>query len=243
MNIIKLDAIDSTNDYLKTLLSKMSVKNFTIVSANYQANGKGQMGSLWHSEKFKNLMCSIYLSNNYACFLNQFHISIVVSLAVKKSLNDFNIPKISIKWPNDIMSGNKKVCGVLIENLVNKNKIKDIIVGIGLNVNQTKFNNLPNASSLKNITGIHYNIEELINKIFQNIKFYLSIFKKSEFVSLNDLYINGLYRINKPSTFSLKNQKTISGFIRGVDDLGKLLVEIEDNNIVSFDIKEISIVN
>ena len=243
MNIIKLDAIDSTNDYLKSLLSSMSVKNFTIVTANYQLKGRGQMGSSWYSKNSKNLICSLYLSNTYAGFINQFHISIVVSLAIKKTLDDFNIPKISIKWPNDIMSGNKKVCGILIENLVNKNKIKDIIIGIGLNVNQTDFSNLPNASSLKKIMGVNYNIEEIINKIYENIQYYLSFFFKSRLDLLNDTYKNSIYRVNKPSTFVLDNQKAISGFIRGVDELGKLVLEIEDNKIVSFGIKEISLVN
>ena len=119
--------------------------------------------------------------------INQFHISIVVSLAIKKTLDDFNIPKISIKWPNDIMSGNKKVCGILIENLVNKNKIKDIIIGIGLNVNQTDFSNLPNASSLKKIMGVNYNIEEIINKIYENIQYYISFFFNSILIEILDL--------------------------------------------------------
>ena len=157
MNIIKLSAIDSTNDYLKNLLLKNTLENYTIVTAEFQHKGKGQMGGEWKSEPSKNLMCSIYLNNSTIKLSNQFSINMVVCLAIKKSLNKFNIPQLSVKWPNDIMSGSSKLCGVLIENIVKSKSIQNIIIGIGLNVNQTEFNNLPKASSIKQISGKRYN--------------------------------------------------------------------------------------
>ena len=108
MNIIKLSAIDSTNDYLKNLLLKKTLENYTIVTAEFQHKGKGQMGGEWKSEPSKNLMCSIYLNNSTIKLSNQFSINMVVCLAIKKSLNKFNIPQLSVKWPNDIMSGRLK---------------------------------------------------------------------------------------------------------------------------------------
>ena len=142
MNIIKLNAIDSTNDYLKNLLDKKPVINYTVVTANFQNKGKGQMGGFWESEAGKNLICSVYLSNSIIKLSNQFVINIIVCLAIKKSLHKFNIPQLSVKWPNDIMSGSSKICGVLIENIIKNSSIQDIIIGIGLNVNQTIFKNL-----------------------------------------------------------------------------------------------------
>ena len=130
MNIIKLSAIDSTNDYLKNLLLKKTLENYTIVTAEFQHKGKGQMGGEWKSEPSKNLMCSIYLNNSTIKLSNQFSINMVVCLAIKKSLNKFNIPQLSVKWPNDIMSGSSKLCGVLIENIVKNNSIQNIIIGI-----------------------------------------------------------------------------------------------------------------
>ena len=109
MNIIKLNAIDSTNDYLKNLLVKKTLDNYTIVTAEFQYKGKGQVGGVWESQVSKNLMCSIYLSNPTIKLNNQFDINMIVCLAIKKSLNKFNIPQISVKWPNDIMSGSFKL--------------------------------------------------------------------------------------------------------------------------------------
>ena len=70
----------------------------------------------------------------------------VMSLAIVKALERLNIPKLSIKWPNDILSANKKICGVLIENVIKQNQLESSIIGIGLNVNQNKFDNLPQAA-------------------------------------------------------------------------------------------------
>ena len=159
MNIIKLNAIDSTNDYLKNLLDKKPVINYTVVTANFQNKGKGQMGGFWESEAGKNLICSVYLSNSIIKLSNQFVINIIVCLAIKKSLHKFNIPQLSVKWPNDIMSGSSKICGVLIENIIKNSSIQDIIIGIGLNVNQTIFKNSPNATSIKKINGNFYNTD------------------------------------------------------------------------------------
>ena len=91
MNIIKLNAIDSTNDYLKNLLVKKALDNYTIVTAEFQYKGKGQVGGVWESEASKNLMCSIYISNSTIKLNNQFDINMIVCLAIKRSLNKFNI--------------------------------------------------------------------------------------------------------------------------------------------------------
>ena len=211
MNIIKLSAIDSTNDYLKNLLLKNTLENYTIVTAEFQHKGKGQMGGEWKSEPSKNLMCSIYLNNSTIKLSNQFSINMVVCLAIKKSLNKFNIPQLSVKWPNDIMSGSSKLCGVLIENIVKSKSIQNIIIGIGLNVNQTEFNNLPNASSIKQISGKHYNTDEILIEIVKDVKFYFNFLNKKNLIQLQKLYEANLYRLNKVSMFKLADSNLVSG--------------------------------
>jgi len=243
MNIIKLDAIDSTNDYLKNLLTDKCVDNYTIITTKFQKKGKGQMGSAWESEASKNLMCSVYLSNSIIKLTDQFIINILVCLAIKKSLNKFNVPQLSVKWPNDIMSGKTKICGVLIENIIKNNSIQDIIIGIGLNVNQTEFINLPNAISLKMINGMHYNIDEILFEIINDIKFYYKLLENGKQLELCKQYKNSLYRINKPSMFLLANKKLVSGYIMGVNELGMLIIQMEDDVERTFGIKEISLVN
>ena len=243
MNIIKLNAIDSTNDYLKNLLLKNTLENYTIVTAEFQHKGKGQMGGEWKSEPSKNLMCSIYLNNSTIKLSNQFSINMVVCLAIKKSLNKFNIPQLSVKWPNDIMSGSSKLCGVLIENIVKSKSIQNIIIGIGLNVNQTEFNNLPNASSIKQISGKHYNTDEILIEIVKDIKFYFNFLNKKNLIELQKLYEANLYRLNKVSMFKLADSNLVSGYIRGIKKDGRLKIIMENDLEKDFGIKEISLVN
>ena len=243
MNIIKLSAIDSTNDYLKNLLLKNTLENYTIVTAEFQHKGKGQMGGEWKSEPSKNLMCSIYLNNSTIKLSNQFSINMVVCLAIKKSLNKFNIPQLSVKWPNDIMSGSLKLCGVLIENIVKNKSIQNIIIGIGLNVNQTEFNNLPNASSIKQISGKHYNTDEILIEIVKDVKFYFNFLNKKKPIELQKLYEANLYRLNKVSMFKLADSNLVSGYIRGIKEDGRLKITMENDLEKDFGIKEISLVN
>ena len=243
MNIIKLSAIDSTNDYLKNLLLKNTLENYTIVTAEFQHKGKGQMGGEWKSEPSKNLMCSIYLNNSTIKLSNQFSINMVVCLAIKKSLNKFNIPQLSVKWPNDIMSGSSKLCGVLIENIVKSKSIQNIIIGIGLNVNQTEFNNLPNASSIKQISGKHYNTDEILIEIVKDVKFYFNFLNKKNLIELQKLYEANLYRLNKVSMFKLADSNLVSGYIRGIKKDGRLKIIMENDLEKDFGIKEISLVN
>ena len=243
MNIIKLNAIDSTNDYLKNLLVKKTLDNYTIVTAEFQYKGKGQVGGVWESQASKNLMCSIYLSNPTIKLNNQFDINMIVCLAIKRSLNKFNIPQISVKWPNDIMSGSFKLCGILIENIVKNNSIQDIIIGVGMNVNQTEFNNLPNATSIKKISGKYYDTDEILSQIVIDIKFYFSFLQQAGRTELQKIYEANLYRINKVSMFRLADANLVSGYIKGVNEYGRLKVIMENDLEETYGIKEISLVN
>ena len=124
MNIIKLSAIDSTNDYLKINYSELIKKDIHIAYTFNQTNGKGQRGNSWVSEPEKNLAFSIIFFPNNFNIKNQFIINVIFSLFIFNTLKSLQIPDIKIKWPNDIMSGNKKICGIL-----NELKIKDLKYG------------------------------------------------------------------------------------------------------------------
>ena len=243
MNIIKLDAIDSTNNYLKKIILNEGINDYTVVTAKFQTEGKGQLGTKWESEHSKNLICSVYKKNINIKVQDQFVISALVSLALIKTLRKVNLLNMHIKWPNDIMSDNKKICGILIENIVKENYIKDAVIGIGLNVNQTIFNNLPNAASIKNLIGTTCSIDEILKDLVKNIKYYFNELDKSSINSIFEKYEDALFRINKPSTFKNSKGEVFSGYIKGVSRLGKLSVMLEDNLVESYDLKEISILN
>ena len=243
MNIIKLDAIDSTNNYLKKIILNEGINDYTVVTAKFQTQGKGQLGTEWESEHSKNLICSVYKKEINIKVQDQFVISALVSLALIKTLRKVNLSNMHIKWPNDIMSDNKKICGILIENIVKENYIKDTVIGIGLNVNQTIFNNLPNATSIKNLIGTTCSKDEILKDLVENLEYYFNELDKSSINSIFKKYEDALFRINKPSTFKNSKGEVFSGYIKGVSRSGKLNVMLEDNLVESYDLKEISMLN
>ncbi|QXP51822.1 MULTISPECIES: biotin--[acetyl-CoA-carboxylase] ligase [unclassified Cellulophaga] len=242
MQIIKLDAIDSTNVYLKDLVFNTQASDYTIVVAENQTRGRGQMGTTWLADKGKNLTFSILKKCTDLSVQDQFDLNICVSLAICRSLNDLKIPDLKIKWPNDILSGNHKICGVLIENILSGAKIQASIIGIGLNVNQLSFDNLPNVSSLKLIMGIQYDLDELLKKIAKNLErvfdYYFTVNKQD----LKIEYLGQLFRKDKASTFSKDaNDTMFTGIIRNVTSEGKLVVEEEDEIFNEYALKELKL--
>lgn len=238
MKLIKLDAIDSTNEFLKALSNKQDLENFTVVTAENQTKGKGQMGSEWSTEVGKNLIMSI-LIKDYLFDINLiFDLNIAVSLAVIEALESINIPDLSIKWPNDILSYNKKIGGILIENSIKSDGTILSVVGLGLNVNQTNFDNLPKASSLAAICERFFDKDELLFLIVENLEKKLSEWNKKETVFW-DNYTNRLFKKGVPMAFSDQNNQNFMGIIQGVSAIGKLRILLEDDRIAEFDIKEI----
>ncbi len=240
MKIIKLDAIDSTNTFLREMLYDNQVENFTIVVAENQVSGRGQMNAVWESESGKNLTFSILLKFDGLGIANQFYISKVISLAIYDVLSTILKVKISIKWPNDILAEGKKICGILIENSVKKTMIHQSIVGIGLNVNQEVFKNLPNATSMKLISKEEYDLDFVLEELADSIKKYISILDKNGFQEIDELYLERLYKIGIPSMFknTLMNE-VFMGKIVSVSKQGQLNIEMEDETVSQFSLKEI----
>ena len=241
MHIIKLNAIDSTNSYLRELASKKPLEDFTVVITKHQTKGRGQIGSIWNSEKDKNLTCSVFKRNCCVSIDDQFYISMVTSLSIIKTLQLFQVPKLVVKWPNDILSEQKKICGILIENVIKQNVIEGSIIGIGLNVNQTHFPNLPTASSLKNLTGTLFDVDELLVRIIEQLKYYFNKLEQQKHDFIKRAYEALLFRRQKPSTFKDAHGNLFSGFIQGINADGSLLILLEDNIIKEFKLKEIQL--
>ncbi|TMM56087.1 biotin--[acetyl-CoA-carboxylase] ligase [Maribacter algarum] len=241
MLIVKLDATDSTNRYLKELLLSEEAEDFTVVTAKEQLHGRGQRGAKWESESGKNLTISVLKKFKQFPISNQFMLNVCVSLAVLDTLNGLRIPDLTVKWPNDILSGTSKICGILIENMLNGSQIQTSIIGVGLNVNQQTFNTLSNASSLKLLLGRTLNLEEVLHQVLNNLK---TNFLRLEEGLNNELwrrYESKLFRKDKPSTFKDAQGNLFMGFIRKISPQGKLVVELEDAVFQEFDLKEIKL--
>lgn len=145
-DIIWLDRVDSTNDEAKRRIS--DIDNLSVVSALEQTSGRGQRGNQWYSAPGQNLLFSIVLKSPSLIAKDHFALNEMAALSVTDFLSAYGI-KAEIKWPNDIYVGQKKICGILIENSFLGNAISSSIIGIGLNINQRNFNvSLPNPTSL-----------------------------------------------------------------------------------------------
>jgi BirA family biotin operon repressor/biotin-[acetyl-CoA-carboxylase] ligase len=197
------------------------------------------MGSVWNTEAGKNLIMSV-LVRDYLFDINQiFNLNIAVSLAVIDTLEAMNIPDLSIKWPNDIMSYNKKIGGILIENSIRSEETIVSIVGLGLNVNQTNFENLPKASSLALLCNTYFNKEELLLMIIENLKKKLVLWNQFSDRFWRE-YTDRLFRKGVPMAFSNQNDQNFMGIIEGVSAIGKLQILLEDDSVAEFDVKEIA---
>jgi birA, biotin-[acetyl-CoA-carboxylase] ligase region len=239
--IIKLDATDSTNLYLKELLQATTLLDYTVVVTKKQLKGRGQMGTVWQSEEGKNLTFSVLKNFDALHVEHQFLLNMGVSMAVVDVLKELAVPDVSVKWPNDIMSGTFKICGILIENVLKGTFVSQAIIGIGLNVNQAHFENLDKASSLKMITGTFFDLDELMHRILERLQYHLEFLESKTVAQLLPSYEKILFRKDKPSTFTNAQGEMFMGFIRSVSTTGKLILELEDHILKEYDLKEVTL--
>lgn len=228
-NLIQLDEIDSTNNYLRQLSRTKELDEFTVVTARYQTAGKGQRGNYWESEKNMNLMFSL-LAKPYALPIKyQFLLSEVVSLALLQTLSQFT-DNISIKWPNDIYWKDKKISGILIEHDLMDDKISQSILGVGLNVNQVSFySDAPNPISLAQITNKTLPLDDILNLFILRFKELYNLLNTNQWNKIEALYIENLYRskgfhlyADQHGVFSAKLKTVDSdGTFRLTDEQGK----------------------
>lgn len=241
MDIIKVSAIDSTNTFLRELNREKNLTEPVCVITTEQLAGKGQRGTVWQSNAGENLTCSVFMPIESLGLMDQFYISILASLAIYDTLSSLMIPKLSIKWPNDILSDRLKICGVLIENIVSNGRLKGVVIGVGLNINQLKFDNLPLAGSLKQILGRHFNVEEVLSILLIKLENRFVQLRVSNFKYLKNEYESLLFRKDKPSTFIDAADISFVGIIQSITRAGKLQILLEDEVIKDFDLKEIKL--
>jgi BirA family biotin operon repressor/biotin-[acetyl-CoA-carboxylase] ligase len=240
MNIIKLSAINSTNDYLKELSATQHLDNFTIVTAAHQTQGRGQMGTQWSAEPGKNLTFSILIKDLLTEVTSIFYLNAAVAVSITDALMQFKIPRLSIKWPNDILAGNKKLGGILIENNIRSNGEIFSIAGIGLNVNQLQFPGLPKATSMAVAAGKDFDADAVMLLIAEKLKHNVQRLLHHDERDVWNSYLKQLYKKNVPMTFEKNNQKFM-GIIKGVSSNGNLQVQLEDDTIAEFSLKEVQL--
>jgi len=240
MNIIKLNAINSTNDYLKQLTATRHVEHFTLVVAENQTSGRGQMGAVWNVEAGKNLTFSVLVKDLLLEINEIFNLNVAVAVSIAQALETFNIPQLKIKWPNDILAGNKKVGGILIENSIKNNGEIYSIIGIGINVNQQNFDGLPKASSLAAVAGREFDKEAVMLAIANHLKQNIGSLLHKDTKMLWNCYHQMLFKKDVPMPFD-KNGAQFMGIIQGVTGNGSLRVLLADDSIAEYTIKEVQL--
>ena len=219
-----LNTVDSTNNYAMAKLHEGMAKHGIAWFAREQTGGRGQRGRTWHGRPNENIAISMVNMLPGLTVNSQFDLSINVALAVKDFLTQLKLPDIFIKWPNDIFINDRKAGGILIENQIQGNYISSSIIGIGLNINQTSFNDtLTNAISIKQITGKNYDVEQLamdlhlfvlnrVNNIAEN--------KKISLTAYNDV----LYKKDQLVKFK-KDNIVFEAVVKSVQADGRLLLQ------------------
>ena len=223
MKIIKLDAIDSTNSYLKKLLNKESLDDLSVVISKHQTQGRGRNGNIWSNKPSLNLAFSIYKRFSDFEIDKKFMLNVISSISVYETLKKYNLLDLTIKWPNDIMAADKKIAGILIENNIRRNRIKYSVIGIGININQSEFKNLPNATSVFIETRKLNSVEIVAQELQNTLKKNFDEFKNNERDILNT-YNRLLYRKNEISNFSSNDTCNFQGEIIRVDINGEITI-------------------
>ncbi|HKM12292.1 MAG TPA: biotin--[acetyl-CoA-carboxylase] ligase [Bacteroidales bacterium] len=240
-NIKWFEETDSTNTQLQN--DRHNLENLTVYAAYFQTAGRGQRGNRWESKRGENLTFSILFKPENIAAKDQFVISKAVALGIVDYLAQKGV-ECRIKWPNDIYYKDLKICGILIENGISCDKLAYSIAGIGININQERFDsNAPNPTSLKLITGKEYDIQQELPDIISLItgRYNQAITGKTN--ELENDYLRLLYRKGEYRNYiNCNTGDSFEARIIGLDDQARLKVETRDGEVRAFAFKEIGYV-
>ncbi|PTN10303.1 biotin--[acetyl-CoA-carboxylase] ligase [Mangrovibacterium marinum] len=237
--VVLLERVASTNNYATSQVRENEVEEGTVFLAVNQTSGRGQQSNRWESEDGKNLTFSIVLHPDFLEIKDQFLLSKAVCLGIDAFLRKY-VDQVSIKWPNDIYVGNKKICGILIENAIMNGRFSSSVVGIGLNINQATFvSDAPNPVSLFQLTGQTFDLKAVLQELLEQIDRYYCQLIDGNVGEINRLFEAKLFRLNSWHTFRDENHE-YRGRIIGVNEIGQLKVEEESGLVNEYHFKEVS---
>lgn len=237
---IRLERVDSTNNYAANLIKLSAPPEGTVITAQFQTEGRGQRHAHWHSGEGDNLLCSVILYPAFIKSEDQFFISQCIALAVHETIENYLGIQAYIKWPNDIIVKSKKIAGILIEASWIENQISHVIVGVGINLNQQSFD-LSTAISTRMIVGKIWDIDVALQSFMNNLEKYYLKLKTGHYSEISKLYRESLYRLEQFTNFLFQGQ-IIEAKIIGVDGHGKLKLVKADHTALTCDLKEISMI-
>jgi BirA family biotin operon repressor/biotin-[acetyl-CoA-carboxylase] ligase len=232
---IELQSVDSTNNYALERLRAGLASHGTAFFAHEQVAGKGQRGKIWTAEKDKSLVLSVVIDPRPLTLSRQFQLSACVSISVWELFQSYTRDDaVSIKWPNDLYWQDKKAGGILIENIVGGLQPADdsglsagwqwAVTGMGININQTSFPELPNAVSLSQITGKQFHTIDLARELCQILQNNFALLAREGFDKTYRTYISRLYKKDQPVRFK-KGSRSFEAVVKTVSPEGRLVVQ------------------
>lgn len=240
--LIFLPETDSTNRYLQLLAQERTVADETVVWADFQTSGRGQIGNSWESEAGKNLTFSIFFFPKELPANQPFVVAEMAALCVKRILDRLT-PGITVKWPNDVYWNRQKICGILIENQLSAGLISHSIAGIGLNLNQDVFHsNAPNPVSLKQITGYSYDRADLLSQLRASFHDIRVQFEAEGAGVIHQEYTQALYRRDGFYSFCDKHGY-FEACIHHVELSGHLVLQRKNGILSTYAFKEVTYVD
>ena len=214
------------------------------IHTDFQTAGRGQAGNSWESEEGKNLLFSSLLRYEGVYAADQWRLSMLVAVACWEVLAKY-LPKdwLTIKWPNDIYYGDKKLVGILIENSLSGSMVDYTIAGIGINVNQSQFDaSLPNPVSMAQLLNQKLDTEEVLQRYLDHLQRNYATLRDGNVEALDRRYNALLYRLDEPHTFALPSGERFTATIRGTRPSGALRLEHTDKGEKEYLFKEVEFV-
>lgn len=231
----------STNEDAKEVAENGGTHG-SLVVAESQSSGKGRRGRVWSSEKGSTISMSLLLRPTFSPSVAP-KLTLLMALAVAEVLHHLTDQKVSIKWPNDVLVNGKKVCGILTEMSAEMDCINYVVIGVGINVNNTEFPEeiAATATSLLNEVGNRMGRTDIIINVMDFFEYYYGLFEEhqdlSDFVNLYDSYL-----INRNKEVRVLDPKgEYTGTAQGINDNGELIVQKEDGTFVRVDSGEVSV--
>lgn len=245
---LHLKKVGSTNVYLQEMPEQERIS--CVVFADEQSAGKGMGANSWESEPGMNLTFSMGVDMSFLKASDQFLLSQAVPLGLLdvldpmlKAYDASSHAYLSVKWPNDLLWGDRKLCGILINSTIHGMDMGVSVIGIGLNVNQLQFQEWPtHPISMKMILGREVELEPLLHQLVEAVDRRVDMLRNPEGVDLiRKAYLDRLYRYHVWADYEVNGQK-IKRFITGIDTFGRLETLDESSKVFVYDVKEIRFV-
>ena len=221
---IELHTVDSTNNYAMGLVHAGMAQHGTVVFSHEQTKGRGQRNRKWVSEPRNNIALSVIIEPRGLSSSQLFLLSKTIATGTMNFFNNYAKSGTTIKWPNDIYWRDRKAGGILIENIIRGNTWMWCLIGIGININQTEFGNLPNPVSLKQITGKDYDSIELGKSLCSYLDKHYHQFLDEGTSAVFERYNQQLYKKNE-SVKLRKGDAVFNCTVKGVSENGDIIVE------------------